>query len=317
MYNRRKILFEKFSNQLKILKNSSLIEVNLKYPKTYICPLCLSQFEEEDLISNESKNSLTEEDAPPASLGGSRIALTCKKCNSHCGHEIDYQLKLFTENYENKKFLKGSVQLGTITDQDSEPTNVKLTSRGDGFLEVRQNKKHNNPLFLNQFISRLTKDKNVHFIPKKTKLDSKKVEYALLKTNYLITFSKFGYLFLLDKAYDNIRKQILNPDQEIIKRSLTLSNHHFKNNIGTHYILNDKAKSIFNIFKLKSTLSEFYMGSFIPAPTTTIDMFWNEIKINLTNDNITTLELSKYDTKVDLFENIEEIKKIINWIYKI
>ncbi|MDD4438113.1 MAG: HNH endonuclease [Tissierellia bacterium] len=32
------------------------------------------------------------EDAPPKSLGGKANTLTCKTCNSKCGHEIDFHL---------------------------------------------------------------------------------------------------------------------------------------------------------------------------------------------------------------------------------
>lgn len=54
----------------------------------YLCPLCMNVFNE-----NEVMTILTEEDVPQCSLGGKRIALTCRKCNSTCGSEIDIQPK--------------------------------------------------------------------------------------------------------------------------------------------------------------------------------------------------------------------------------
>ena len=69
--NSRKRLFDKFSNQLHLLKKEGFIDIDLKYERTYICPLCINQFQESDLISSTDKNYLTEEDAPPEKLNGS------------------------------------------------------------------------------------------------------------------------------------------------------------------------------------------------------------------------------------------------------
>ena len=66
---------------------------NLQYVKKnncngdYLCPICLNEYSEQDV-----KNVLTEEDVPQKSLGGNRIALTCRKCNSRCGSDIDIHL---------------------------------------------------------------------------------------------------------------------------------------------------------------------------------------------------------------------------------
>lgn len=53
----------------------------------YKCPLCMQSFSDDEVVKN-----LTEEDVPQASLGGKRIALTCRFCNSTCGHSIDVNL---------------------------------------------------------------------------------------------------------------------------------------------------------------------------------------------------------------------------------
>ena len=46
----------------------------------------------ETFTEQEVRTILTEEDVPQASLGGSRIILTCRQCNSTCGSEIDVHL---------------------------------------------------------------------------------------------------------------------------------------------------------------------------------------------------------------------------------
>src|SRR5260221_763421 len=88
---KRKQLFEKFSKQLLLLNQNCIINYNFKNVNPYLCPICLDEFNENDLTPSVN-NFLTLEDAPPDSLSGSKIALTCKKCNNGCGTEIDTHL---------------------------------------------------------------------------------------------------------------------------------------------------------------------------------------------------------------------------------
>lgn len=312
-YNRRLMLFNRFSSQLQLLKDKDLISVDLKYEKAYICPLCLNQFSIADLDCATSNNCLTEEDAPPYSLGGSRIALTCKKCNSECGHKIDFHLKELIETEENAKFVKGSIQAGFI-DFNGIPITVQITSDGDGILQAIHAKSSNNPSVLNEFIRTIKTDELIDFIPRKGRVDIKKVNYALLKTNYIITFSKFGYIFLLDKAYDKIREQILNPEKEIIKFNLAIYNAHLKDHIGTNYVLDKGIKSIFNIFNLKTKLTSKVFGAFLPIPIIPIDVFVSEMEKRTVN-HLAGFNKSEYDPDADLFSDINEIMKIRNWAY--
>lgn len=311
MNNRKQILFDKFSTQLRILKENGFIDIELKFDKTYICPLCLKQFSEDDLISNDSKNYLTEEDAPPASLGGSRIALTCKKCNSECGHNIDYQLKELIEHEENSKFVKGTIQRGVVVFEGKSIT-VEMTSDGDGVLRALHNEKLNNPSIFPKFIKSVKKGGMLTFKPQKNRLDGRKINYAFHKTNYIITFSKFGYIFLLNNAYDKFREQLLNPQKEIIKYNLAIHNSHLKGHLGTHYVLDQGIKAIFNIFELKTKLTQKPYGAFLPIPIISIESFVKAMETKIVN-KVAVFNKSIYDENADLFNDINEIRKIKNW----
>lgn len=310
--NRKQILFEKFSGQLHLLKENNLIDIDLKYENTYICPLCLNQFSEDDLISNKTKNYLTEEDAPPASLGGSRIALTCKKCNSECGHKIDYQLKELIEHEENSRFIKGTIQRGTI-EHEGKPVTVEMSSEGNGVIRAVHDEKRNNPAIFKKFIKKLKKGWLLDFKPKAHRLDNDKINYAFYKTNYIIAFSKFGYIFLLDDAYNKLREQILNPEKKLINYNFAIHNPHLSHHIGTHYILDSEIKAIFNIFNLKTKLTEKAYGAFLPIPKISFDKFVEEMENKIVN-NVAVFNKSEYDEDKDLFSDIGEIKKIHNWI---
>lgn len=66
----------------------------------YKFPLCMQSFSDDEVVKN-----LTEEDVPQASLGGKRIASTCRSCNSTCGHSIDVNLLNAIVGFEKKKFF--------------------------------------------------------------------------------------------------------------------------------------------------------------------------------------------------------------------
>lgn len=258
----RNRLFDKFSKQLHLLKENGLLDIKLKYSETYICPLCLKQFQKADLISDNSKNFLTEEDAPPEKLGGSRIALTCKKCNSKAGHQIDNHLINRIKEIDDSNFYKGSKQFRSL-EYNGKKVTAEITSNGDGTLTVLHRTKKNNPNLLDKFIYGI-KNKTIGPIlniePKKYKVDSDRVNLALLKTNYIINFSRFGYIFLLDSHYDSIRKQIENMN-EGYDGQIFLKDQFSKDKEGMYYVLNQGAKSTFSIFSLKTEYSETLIGA--------------------------------------------------------
>lgn len=312
-------LFDKFSKQLHLLKANGLIDVELKYDETYICPLCLDQFQKTDLISNTSENFLTEEDAPPEKLGGSRIALTCKDCNSRAGYQIDNHLINRIREIDDSNFYKGSKQYGNL-EYNGKKVTAEITSNGEGTLTILHRTKKNNPNILDKFIYGL-KNKTVGQIlnlePKNYNVDSDRVNLALLKTNYIINFAQFGYIFLLDKHYDSIRQQIKNMN-EGYDGQIFLKDQFPKDKEGMYYVLNPGAKSTFSIFLLKTEYSETLIGAILPLPNKTPE----EIHYSLTGNGYNigekgkvgvSLDTSNYDKGADLFNDLKEIKKIIRW----
>jgi hypothetical protein len=56
----------------------------------YGCPLCLRGFSSDEV---EADGMLSEEHAPPESLGGEVVCLTCRDCNSSAGSQLDSHMK--------------------------------------------------------------------------------------------------------------------------------------------------------------------------------------------------------------------------------
>lgn len=316
----RKKLFDVFSRQLHLLKNEGLIDVELKYERTYICPICLNQFEENDLISKNNKNFLTEEDAPPAKLNGSRIALTCKECNSKAGHQIDNHLIHQLRNLDDKYYLNSTPQERRVKFENSSIGGT-LTPKGNGIIEIVHKPKNNDPKLLDKFIYAL-KNKTIgqalNLAPRYSNIKDDCVERALLKTAYIITFSKFGYIFLLDNYYDSIRTQIKDVGAKFEKHFF-LKNQFANDKVGTYYLLNPNSKAIFNIFSLKTEYSETLIGSILPLTGITPEEFHSNLvgqgyDIGEEGKIGVTLDTSHYDPDADLFNDLNEIKKIMKWM---
>lgn len=259
---------------------------------------------------------MTLEEAPPESLGGSKLALTCKKCNSECGHNIDNHLTEIIRAIDRCYFYKGSKHYGNI-DHNGKRISVELTSLGDGIFQAHHRIKQNNPTLLENFIYWI-KDKNIgsalNFTQHQPKFESKKVHFALLKVLYITTFSKFGYIFLLDSKYDDIRKQLLNPDEEIFLWKPFINDPSLSNQQGTYYIVNKGIESIFNVFSLKSEYSETIIGGLLPISIIGMKDFVDGINSFSDNGNGISLNAKHYDPDADLFGNILEINKILLWI---
>ncbi len=316
---RRRRLFYKFSNQLHLMVDEGLLRTELKYESTYICPICLNQFKESELVTSNNANFLTEEDAPPAKLKGKRVALTCKDCNSNAGHQIDNHLINRIREIDDSKFYKGSKQF-RILKHEGENITSEITSNGEGTLTVLHRIAKNNPNLLDRFIYGLrnrTVGPILNLEPRDYKVTQERVNIALAITNYILTFSKFGYLFLLHPYYDTLRKAILKPEQGDF-RHIFLQDQFNRERIGTYFVVNPNSRAIFNIFSLRTLFSETLIGAILPMPSNTPEQLYNRL---INNGNAiegqeavsVNMQTEIIDPNDDLFHNIDDMKKIMAW----
>ena len=76
----------------------------------YVCPLCRDSFDRSQIATD-----LTVEHAPPSSIGGRGIALTCRACNSRSGSQLDAEL---LHHHNTRQLARG----GTAVYEDVETT---------------------------------------------------------------------------------------------------------------------------------------------------------------------------------------------------
>ena len=100
---RREILHRKYTEEVKQLPIVFPDGYDDQGKGSFICPLCLRIFNLAQL--GEQVNSfITIEHVPPENLAGKPLVLTCKDCNSTCGHELDVYLRNEMEHLEQNYF---------------------------------------------------------------------------------------------------------------------------------------------------------------------------------------------------------------------
>ena len=181
----------------------------------YVCPLCRTPVER-DLIATE----LTVEHAPPESIGGHAVALTCRACNSHAGAELDEALRL---QYLDRQLFHG----GSVTTQQVVSVREGTRARGQltfGSEEFRFDPipAQNHPEELRAFRENSERSaanaqggqEIVLEIPMRA--SPRRASLSLIRAAFVVAFATFGYTYALDPAMDPLLEQIRRPADLLI-----------------------------------------------------------------------------------------------------
>lgn len=303
-------IFDKYRNNLNLLIDSSLIPDKYHNSKNYyVCPICINKFDE-----NEGETQLTLEDAPQKSIGGSKNTLTCKKCNNEAGFKIDHHLVNRLNDLDNSKFLPNT-EILVKTNIDGEIFNAKLKIDDEGVMTIFHSKKNNNPKVLEENIVELKKGKIVdfNFITKNIIPDN--LEYAVLKSAYIILFQHTGYKIILSDDYDIIRNQILNPENRLIPDNFFFFSQKPFMKDGVHFVCEKGLEIIVIIFTAHTNKSSRNFCVFLPLPNknyeeTLKSIFKKKEKIG----KVTLQAFPENIETVNYLDDLERIKRLDNWI---
>jgi hypothetical protein len=297
---RRRKIFDLYAANWMIVHPKYIWEKGIpeKYNKAVVCPLCLSVLNE-DSLNQTLANPLTIEHIPPSELGGRPKLLLCKKCNNGSGSTLDFNIGEYLRAQPFLRSEVGSEVLGTttVTHSDGKQVNARAIVKLAG----------KNQIVVNAQIKDKWRDEQLRNINPRAPLtinfkfetpSPKHVHLALLRVGYLLAFEKFGHAFILDETYNDIRKQILNPDQDIIEP--------FGAMIGKErMIISDRIcvantpfgiKSYLVVFTLKLNLEFHTAFVFLPPPFTDSIEFYKKFK-----------ELPSQDFTVDTTERFQDI----------
>ena len=302
-------IFEKYSKNLNLLIDNSLI--NSKFHKLkdfYICPICLNKY---DKI--EGKNPLTLEDAPQKSVGGTTNTLTCKKWNNEAGFKIDHHLVNRLTDLDNSKFLPNT-EVAIKTEIDGKLYNATLKIDEKGVMTVFHSKKNNNPRLLEDKISELKKDKIVDFNFIRKKVIPDNLDYAVLKTAYILLFQYTGYKIILTDEYDVIREQILKPEKRLISKNFYFFSEKPFMNEGVHFICEKGLEIALVVFTTKTNKSSRNFCVFLPMPNKNYENTLEKIfEIKRKTGEVRLSAFPENIKNVDYTEDLERIQRLDNW----
>ena len=309
--SKRKIIFNKYSKQLHRLVELGLYSLDLKHEHTFLCPTCLNQFSETDLdITKE--NHLTLEDAPPKSLGGKANTLTCKKCNNEFGHQIDFHLTERLNELNIRSFLPNTGAKVIMTHQGIE---VQGTVKVDisGNITITHLEKVNHPEKLKNYISKTRKNDIADLKFPASRVDFKRFEVALLKTAYILAFEQYGYALILNKSYDRIRKQLMNPNKDIYPSGYWTKQSVFnESNTGVHLIRTKGFEGFQAIFVLKTKTQTTGYGVYLPISENTINEVIERFKVQEAGF---ALSYESYK-ETDYFSDDRNLKMCVSFLNK-
>lgn len=313
---KRLAIFQEYASQWEVLKrNNQLKGIDQKFVSNYVCPICLEHFSPKDLNQGLS-NPLTLEDAPPKSLGGKANTLTCKSCNNFMGKEIDSHLAFRLNNLDRRNFSPNTKSKVKIWNEDkSAQATIEVDDKGT--IKVIHSNKNNHPQKLEEFIKTINPhSKNpvvsVEFLGKP--FNPLKFQYAILKTAYLLIFERFGYIFLLDKAYNNLREQLLNPNKRIYPTKFWNEDKDPKEMCGVHFITEKHLESILVIFPIKTQNKERIITAILPLPINKISNVLKVLKRRSSKQGGLYQKAYAFNPNNNYLRDYDQMKTVINWI---
>lgn len=189
----------------------------------YICPLCMREFTRQAV----DKRVLTWEHVPPESVGGKKIILTCKPCNSRGGSALDSAVH---QRDQHDQFFE-AVVLGTREFEDllklemfGENLNVRLLiQEGERKIEIAPGL--NDPAVVQRLLEargRLEQEgawKDTEF--KLTTIQGfkqRRAQLGDLRIAYLAAFAMFGYRYIRLPELAVVRDQLRHPEQDLLPK---------------------------------------------------------------------------------------------------
>jgi hypothetical protein len=183
-------------------------------PDDLMCPICWKICGKEDFAM---------EHAPPKSIGGKGVVLTCKKCNSTAGDSYEHRIKervacdagKWVESYLPNAF-KGKASIENIGEMK---VRFNANNKGEYALEFQllHGRNHVQKKLMSELRSNNLAGKKINGSGEFKLPPNKRHSYnSLVKSAYVLVFSYFGYGLMMNPNLINVRRKLLHCDEEIL-----------------------------------------------------------------------------------------------------
>ena len=186
----------------------------------YPCPICARGFDRDAL----DRRLLTLEHVPPQSMGGKPVCLTCKECNNTAGHAFEFapaQLQKVIKLAEALGQGKGKFEGPLTMTVDGHAVRGSATI-DEGGVKFRVIEENNSPADLaaqHRHMQKLVEEGSTGIEYKLSttfKATPRQVFLSNLRAAFLSAFAILGYRYALHPSLEIVRRQILEPEKEII-----------------------------------------------------------------------------------------------------
>ena len=188
----------------------------------YACPICGRDFP----CGAADDGTLSLEHVPPKSAGGRALVLTCRRCNSEAGQSID-------SAEARRQDMDAVFDILLDGKEETLPRHAQMTvgesiipieiSRFEGTTLLRPVASASNPKALQHVVDFFsdrarhgTGDSEEFTITVSRKDFHRLAKISDLKAGFLAAFAFFGYRFALHPNLEPVRRQILEPNLNII-----------------------------------------------------------------------------------------------------
>ena len=187
------------------------LAASLPFEQFYVCPICLHAFDEAALVHG----TVTREHAPPESVGGTRVALTCRRCNSDGGSEADSDMR---READILGFANGALrEIHADMETDGAQIPIRLSFSGNG-ISVAAVPWATHPVDHQKVMDRFARasagadPSSLRFTVTLEEYSRNRAAASWLRSAYLLFFASLGYRFIWRPELDVVRTRIQNPD---------------------------------------------------------------------------------------------------------
>lgn len=287
----RRRLFDLYSRNLALFESDGVRLEDTDRPGTladfYLCPICMTAFHRDILDLPPEKSLLSLEHIPPrkASCGDDRsVVLTCKECNTTTGHKLEAHL---AQMLKSASFLSGNqgTPVRTSLRTDEFRVGADWSIGPDRKMCMKIKSEVSSPSQKSGFMDALDRRTLEGFLfTADIKVPNRRlVILAILKSAYLILFSRFGYSYpLFAKAASTIRQQLKNPSDDLYPVELVGQVQDVPDEIETPSVSiiyePDWRRSILVLLRIGTKASVDIWGVYLPGRTETADELYKRVK---------------------------------------